>query len=184
MCLLRVAIRTKPPRQGREIALVYLAITPGLEAFATILVFGACCLVSEFLSQEATTPCLTGTALRSRLDRPIPSLIVWLFSRDEGIHMSTNRFLAACALLLMVLPPTPALSQQEEASTWVNIRKHGVTFDYANVSTPSGGVAGQDVAFVGDRSTGRYCAVKTHWRASWRAASTPNGFASRSSCIT
>ena len=40
-------------RQGREIALVYLAITPEWRAFATILVFTTCCLVSVFLPREA-----------------------------------------------------------------------------------------------------------------------------------
>ncbi len=65
--------------------------------------------------------------------------------------MSATRLLVACALLVMVVPPTPALSQQPEASPRVNVRNHGVSFDYASVSTPIAGVAaGQDVVFVGE----------------------------------
>jgi len=65
--------------------------------------------------------------------------------------MSTNRFLAACALLVMVVPPTPALSQQPEASPRGNVRKHGVSFDFAHVNTPIAGVAaGQDIVFIGE----------------------------------
>ena len=65
--------------------------------------------------------------------------------------MSTNRFLAACALLVMVVPPTPALSQQPEASPRGNVRKHGVSFDFAHVNTPNAGVAaGQNIVFIGE----------------------------------
>lgn len=65
--------------------------------------------------------------------------------------MSATRLLVACALLVMVVPPTPALSQQPEASPRVNVRNHGVSFDYASVSPPIAGVAaGQDVVFVGE----------------------------------